>query len=288
MPAPPAKPLIWITGAGGLIGHALAQSAPAFVPDWDIWALTRDQLELTDFPAVQSAFRARPPALIVHCAAVSRGPACEAQPKLAWRINVELTRQLVDLAAALPLVFLSSDLVFDGRQGHYREGDPVHPLSLYAATKVAAEEYVLTRPHHLVVRTSLNGGTSPTGDHGFNEELRRAWREGRPTKLFVDEFRSPLAAEVTARAIWALTRTRQTGLFHVGGRERLSRWEIGQAIAARWPALHPKIEPVLQRDYDGPPRPPDTSLDCAKAQAVLPFDLPGFREWLARHPEAVF
>ncbi len=147
---------------------------------------------------------------------------------------------------------------------------------------------MLANPKHTVIRTSLNGGVSPTGDRGFNEEIRRAWQEGRTLNLFTDEFRSPIPASATARAVWELARLEQTGLIHIAGSQRLSRWEIGQLLAARWPQLKPKLEPGSLKDYRGAPRAPDTSLNCAKAQALLSFPLPGLRDYLAAHPDETF
>ena len=251
-------------------------------------ALTRDRLELTDAAAVRAAFRLQCPQLIIHCAAITSSPECEANPTLARKINVEVTALLAELAADIPLFFMSTDLVFDGRIGRYDETAPVNPLSLYAATKVAAEQIVLANPRHTVIRTSLNGGTSPTGDRGFNEQTRRAWQGGRTVRLFTDEYRSPIAAEVTARAIWELAALKRPGLYHVAGSERLSRWQIGQLLAARWPQLNPRITLGSLKEYKGAPRAPDTSLNCAKAQKLLAFRLPGLAEWLSAHPDEPF
>jgi dTDP-4-dehydrorhamnose reductase len=279
---------VWITGAGGLIGSYLVRSAPRFAPDASVVALTRQCLDLTDASAVRATFRRQEPQLIIHCAALSRSPECQANPALARKLNVEVTALLAELAANTPLFFLSSDLVFDGRAGNYDETAPVNPLSVYAETKVAAEQVILGNPKHTVVRTSLNGGASPKGDRGFNEQMRRAWQAGQTLKLFTDEFRSPIAAEATARALWELAARNQPGLYHVAGSERLSRWQIGQLLAARWPQLQPRIEPGSLKEYSGAPRAPDTSLDCAKAQNILSFPLPGLTEWLAARPDEVF
>lgn len=218
---------------------------------------------------------------------MSRSPDCQTNPTLARKVNVQVTALLTELAVDIPFFFFSTDLVFDGRKGGYIETDPVGPLGVYAETKVAAEEIVLANPRHTVVRTSLNGGTSPTGDRGFNEQLRRAWQAGQTPSLFVDEFRSPIAAAVTARAVWELFGQNCRGLFHVAGAERLSRAEIGALLALRWPELHPKFQPASLQDYRGAPRAPDTSLNSAKAQAQLSFPLPGFAAWLNAHPDVI-
>jgi dTDP-4-dehydrorhamnose reductase len=279
---------VWISGAGGLIGSYLVRSAPRLAPGASVVALTRDRLDLTNASAVRAAFRHDNPQLVIHCAALSKSPECEANPPLARRLNVEVTALLAELAANIPLLFLSSDLVFDGRTGNYDETAPVNPLSVYAETKAAAEQIVLGNTKHTILRLSLNGGTSPTGDRGFNEQMRRAWQAGQTSRLFTDEFRSPIPAEVTAQAIWELAARNQPGLYHVAGSERLSRWRIGQLLAARWPQLKPRIEPGSLKEYTGAPRAPDTSLNCAKAQKLLPFRLPGLTEWLSAHPDEAF
>jgi len=274
-------PLAWITGAGGLIGSYLQRTVPAH---WTARALTRQDLDLTDRSTVEKRFRDERPALVIHSAALSKSVACEKDPPLAHKLNVEVTEHLATLAAGIPLFFLSTDLVFDGRRGDYDEASPVNPLSVYGRTKAEAEQIILRNPRHTVIRTSLNAGISPTRDRGFNEEMRAAWKDGRTLNLFVDEFRCPIPAVVTARAIWELAEKRATGLFHVAGAERLSRVDIGHALASRWPQLIPLIKAGSLNDYSGLPRSPDTSLNCAKGQAILSFPLPRFTQWLRENP----
>lgn len=274
-------PTAWITGAGGLIGSHLVSTAPT---GWQVRRLTRDALDLTNFSAVERAFQQDAPALAIHCAAMSRSPACQQNPSLARALNVEVTAHLAALAAEIPFVFFSTDLVFDGRTGNYDETATPNPLNVYAETKVAAEQIVLRNPRHTVVRTSLNCGASPTGDRGFAAEMRLAWQAGQTLRLFTDEFRNPIPAAVTARAVWELIAQKAGGVFHIAGAETLSRWQIGQLLAARCPELHPQIEASSLRDFHGPTRSPNTTLNCAKAQPLLSFPLPGLTEWLRAHP----
>jgi len=280
--------IVWITGAGGLIGNYLVRAAPLHAPDWQVVPITRAQLDLADFAAVREAFRRQKPRLVIHCAALSRSPECQANPELARKLNVDVTACLAELAEGIPFLFFSSDLVFDGRQGAYDESASPNPLSVYAETKVAAARIVLANPRHTVTRTSLNGGTSPTGLRGFNEELRQAWKAGQTLRLFTDEYRSPIPAVATARAVWELIAQNRPGLYHLAGSERLSRWEVGRLIAARWPQLKPRLEPCSLRGYEGAPRSPDTSLNSSKTQALLSFPLPGLTQWLADHPQEIF
>ncbi len=283
--------LALITGAGGLIGSSLARTASAFAPAWHVRGLTRGDIDPTDDRSVRQAFHDLRPELVIHCAALSKTQACQQQPELARRVNVGATAHLAGLAEGIPFIFLSSDLVFDGRKGNYDETAPVNPLSIYAETKVEAERIVLANPKHVVLRIALNGGMSPTGDRGFNEEIRRAWRAGQTLTLFTDEFRSPLPAVVTAQAVWELVAKYQPGLYHLCGAERLSRWQIGRLLAERWAKADPtvpRLQPASRRDYHGPPRPQDVSLNCAKLQQHLSFPLPGLTAWLAAHPDEPF
>jgi len=275
---------VWVTGAGGLIGHWLVRTAAENAPGPQVRRLTHSDLELTDSVAVIARFKRERPRAVIHCAALSQSTACQANPALARRVNVEVTSFLAELAAAIPFIFFSTDLVFDGRSGQYEESDKVNPLSVYAETKVEAERVVLQNPQHTVVRTSLNGGPSPSGIRGFDEQVRHAWENGQTLRLFTDEFRSPIPASITARAVWELLATNRPGVYHVAGVERMSRWQIGQLLASLWPDIKPKMEATSLKEYSGAPRPPDTSLNCDKVQRLLSFPLPRFSQWVTQGP----
>jgi dTDP-4-dehydrorhamnose reductase len=276
------KPVALITGAGGLIGSYLvraAATAATVASEWQVYGLSRRDLDLTDAQAVRRRFKALHPSLVIHCAAMSKTTQCRQDPALARRVNVEATARLAELARDIPFIFFSSDLVFDGKQGRYVETDPVSPINIYGETKVAAEQWVLANPRHTVIRTSLTAGRSPTGDRSFVEEMRRALEAGQPLTLFTDEYRCPIPASATARAVWELVPLNCPGLYHLAGAERLSRWEIGRLLAARWPELKADLRSGSVKDYPGGLRAADASLVCAKIQALLSFPLPGFTEW---------
>jgi dTDP-4-dehydrorhamnose reductase len=238
---------------------------------------------LTDFAAVERRFLAERPRLVIHCAAMSKTLECQGHPAQARKINVEATAHLAALAADADFIFLSTDLAFDGRKGNYVETDAVNPLSIYAETKVEAEALVSANSRHAVVRTSLNSGGTPGGS-AYNEQFRDVWAQGKVLKLFHDEHRSPISTTVTARALWELAAHPRGGLWHLAGAERLSRLKIGQLLAARHPELAPRIESGSRLEYQGAPRPEDTSLNCAKIQGHLSFRLPGLTEWLRDNP----
>lgn len=279
---------VWVTGANGLIGHQLIVTAQTEVPHWQVIPITRTELDLLDFSALDRRLDSDQPDIVVHCAALSSSITCEHQPDLAEKINVTLTHHLAERMQNGILVLFSTDLVFNGEQGHYIETDTPDPMGNYASSKLRAETFVLNHPANLVIRTSINGGPSPSGLRGFNEAMVAAWKKGECLGLFVDEYRCPIHAEITAKATWALLMSQCSGIYHLAGAERLSRWQIGSLIAERWPQLKPRIQATSRTHYQGPPRPADTSLDCSKAHSVLPFQIPGLKTWLLEHPEAVF
>jgi dTDP-4-dehydrorhamnose reductase len=279
------RKVAWITGAHGLIGNYLVQTAPRFAPGWRVRGLKRADFDLLDFTAVEREFKKARPQLVIHCAAITLAGEAQKNPALARRVNIDVTRRLAELAAEIPLVFFSTDIIFDGRKGNYRETDAPNPLHVYGETKTAAEEIVLRNPRHLVVRTSLNGGVSRSGNRGFNEQLRRSFQEsGQGMTLFTDEFRCPIPAVETARAVWELVAKNCAGIYHVAGAEKLSRWQIGELLVKRWPEVKTKIQAGSAKDFAGPPRALDTSLDISKVQKALSRPLPGLGEWLGANP----
>jgi dTDP-4-dehydrorhamnose reductase len=278
------KPVVLITGAAGLIGSYLVRTAARWAPYREVYGMTRQDAELTDERQVKILWNRLRPQAVIHCAALSRAAQCDADPDLAHEVNVRATRRLAELAHDRPFLFLSSDQVFDGTKGCYAETDEVHPVNVYGETKAEAEQVVLRNPAHTVVRIALTAGCSATGDRSFVEDMRKACLQGQVLTLFIDEFRCPLPAGVVARALWSLLDRKRPGLYHLGGGERMSRWDIGLALA-RW---HPELSPCLRagslRDYAGPRRPADLSMNSDKIQQLLPFHLPGFHEWLASRP----
>jgi dTDP-4-dehydrorhamnose reductase len=282
-----------VTGASGLLGSHVARRAAGRFDTLGFFQsfqprgapVRLEPLDLADAPAVRSRLDAFRPDLIVHCAAMADADRAQREPDLARRVNVDATATLAQAARRLgaKLLFVSSDLVFDGRKDTpYVEDDPPSPLSCYGQTKLDAEQVVRAECDAWVItRSSLIFGASPRGDRGLDEKLGLALRAGRGVKLFVDEFRCPIAAGNLAEAILELAESAHTGVFHLAGPERLSRHEIGMRIARRfgWPTA--TIEAVSTRDVPmNPPRPANLTLDSRKARAALKTKLHGLTDWL--------
>lgn len=275
------RPRVVVTGAAGLIGRYLVKTASRWAPQWDVQGLTRADLDLTDYVAVERILPRLQPSAVIHCAALSRTKDCELDSERARRVNVEATACLARLCTDIPFIFLSSGEVFNGRGAWYQEDDRPAPINVYGKTKVEAEQHVLHNPHHTVVRIVLTAGMSQHGDRSFAEDMCRMAKAGKNMTLYADEFRCPLPAGVIARALWELVQHDCPGLYHVGGSERLSRWEIGEALLPWYPELSGRLIKGSSQDHQGAQRPADLSLNCEKIQRLLSFPIPGFRSWLA-------
>jgi dTDP-4-dehydrorhamnose reductase len=271
-----------LTGASGQLGSYLLRElqlqrrdvrAWSGSPRAELFGTPLSAVDLTDPDMVVSAFRAASPAVILHAAACSTIAQCHQDPQGARRLNVEATDLLVELAstARSRLVLVSTDLVFDGRQGWYREHDSTAPLSVYGQTKRAAEQLVLQYERGAVVRLSLLFGPSLSRRKSFFEEQLSALREGRPCRLFEDEWRTPLTHATAAAGLIAVAESDLVGLLHMGGPERLSRLEMGRRLAAFCRCDPGVLEPARRADVPAPePRPRDVSLDSSRWRSLFP------------------
>ncbi len=171
------------------------------------------------------------------------------------------------------LILLSTDLVFDGMRGNYREEDDPHPISVYGWTKLAAELAVRNvKSPCAIIRTSLVYGRSPGGDRGADERLVASWKGGKRTLLFVDEYRNPTAVGELAQVITEIVHRRVTGIWHVAGAECVSRFELGARVAS---VLGYSESMLIPRTIDEgdctPPRARNSTLNIDKIRRLLDF-----------------
>jgi dTDP-4-dehydrorhamnose reductase len=278
-----------ISGASGVLGRYLLQHLATTNHKVTAWSGEQSgaafgfpllPVPLTDADAIKHALRAAQPDAVIHAAAVASVAKCYESPDAAWHVNVDATRSLLTIASDLSarFVFVSTDLVFDGRHGSYKESDEARPLSIYAHTKLAAEQAVLAYDGGAAVRLSLLFGPALGDRRSFFDEQLAALSEGRPCRLFTDEWRTPLALPTAASALVKVAETGFTGTLHVGGPERMSRMEMGERLA-RLMRLDPtSIVPTTRDSTPGTEeRPRDTSLDSSR-----------WRSQFAEHPWPVY
>ncbi len=277
---------ILITGASGFLGWELCRQAAA---SWDVVALVNahplqvpqiasEACDLTDHDRLTAVLRRTEPHVVLHAAAESHTQRCEQDPQTSHAINVTATAILAGLCAEhrIRLVFTSTDMVFDGEHAPYQESDSVSPINVYGRQKAAAEEAVLRASHRFTVcRLPLLFGHGPPGTANFLSTMLDALRKGQPVSLFEDEYRTPLGNRAAAEALLTIVaRDDLDGVWHLGGRERVSRWELGCRAAQALGVPTESVVRCRQADVKSPaPRPRDLSLDSRRAHAEL-WDAP--------------
>jgi len=264
---------VLITGGSGQLGRELVRRAPPHARLHVTWRRTpppdvgpeAHRLDLADGQATLRLFQRVRPDVVVHTASGFR------EETLAQDV-VAATRAVAEAARALgvPLIHLSTDLVFDGERAPYSEGDEPAPVHPYGHAKAEAERTVRALgPGAAIVRTSLLvRGTPPDRNSAWVVEALRA---GRPVELFADELRCPLAIEDLAAQVWelvALPAEERAGPWHLAGPEAISRFALG-LLLAHYHGLDARlVRPAWQRDFPHP-RPRDVRLRTDRADRVL-------------------
>jgi len=242
-------------------------------------------------------------ATVLNCAGNCALRACELDPRLAWRTNVEGLTNLLSVCVEreIRLVHLSIDLVFSGASGRggYVETDLTDPVTVYGKTMVASERLILDwMPAACVLRISLPMGVSFNGHAGAIDWIQSRFKKGRPATLYFDEIRTPTYCDCLNPAFEQLLTTGHAGLYHAGGPRRLSLYEIAQVIN-RIGGYDPKLLMGCPRAEAGPipPRAGNVALNSTKLAETLraqafdpwPYDealVPTHRDWhFARGPE---
>jgi len=228
-----------ITGASGQLGTDLAELLGA-----DAFALSHDELDITDRAALDRVFAEVRPEVVFNCAAFHNVDVCETEPDQAWAVNVRAVRDLAGRGAKL--VHVSTNYVFDGRRGApYGEADLPGPRSIYALTKLAGEYAAIAYGDALVVRTAgLYGvhGSAPKGGNFVQRMLARA-REQGALKMVADQRLSPTFTADLAPALVAAVERGAGGIVHLTAAGACSWLEFTEAIM-ELAGIDVTIEPV--------------------------------------------
>jgi dTDP-4-dehydrorhamnose reductase len=260
------------------------------------------QLDISERDSVLKRVEAIQPEVIVHAGGMTKPTACEKEPALAHKVNVEGTAHLVEAARGVEarFIFLSSDLVFDGSAERYDQNSPTHPLSVYGHNKVEGEELVRTgSDDFVIVRTTVMYGWSSRYTESMAEWVLRGLREGqerrpepfglaqdRPAEglsMYHDQYRQFIFINDLVAAILELIQ-REAPLNEtilVAGPELLSRYEFAQRLAQTFRLPESGIRPT---SFDSTPQaaftPKRLRLDTAKAARVLKTPMRGVDDGL--------
>lgn len=200
------------------------------------------------------------PDVIVHCGALTHVDYCETHPEESYEKTVQSTINLVKLAQDIKsrMVYISTDYVFDGEDGPYTEDAPVHPISVYAAHKLEAEQLVLKELQDaLVLRVTNVYGDEVRGKNFVARIVEQCVNKQKLTlKLPYDQYASPANAWDIARAMFVLLRDGKHGIYHIGSTDYLNRVELALRVLSYFPDAEYDLIPMSTAEMKQPaPRP---------------------------------
>lgn len=275
---------ILVTGAGGMLGHALV---PVLETDHQVIGLTRKNCDLLEEGVVRKIFQFKKPDMVIHLAAFTNVDGCELEPNKAIEENAMTTLSVAKAAKSVgaSLVYISTDYVFDGRSGRpYREDDPPNPLSIYGRTKLIGENHVQgILDRYFIVRTSWLFG--PHGKNFVSTILRLASEE--PEIRVVNEQQgSPTYTCHLAQKLAELLKTDQYGVYHVTGSGSCSWFDFARKIVELGGFRGVQVTPISTREYVRPaPRPAYSVLAnqriASLGMGLLPHWEKGLESYLA-------
>jgi len=226
---------ILITGSTGALGTELKKLFPSSSSP------TRHELDITDTKKVIDFIKNNDIDTIIHTAALTKIRPCEENKPLAWKTNVEGTKNLVEAVLEskkdIYFIYISTACVFDGHVGMYKENSIPYPENFYALTKLIGEHEVNKLSKYLIIRT--------------NFVAKKKWPY---PKAFTDRFGTYLFSEDVAKAIKEVYDSNLQGIVHITGDKKISMFELAKITT-------PEIQPMTIKDYSGPRLTMDMSLD---------------------------
>lgn len=270
---------LFVTGASGFLGWNICQEAQN---EWEIYGtvfshpveiagVNTIRVDLRDLKELRRIFKEIRPDAVIHTAAATDPNYCQTNRMESQKINVDASVNIACICTdySIPCVFTSTDIVFDGLNPPYKEDDPVCPVNFYGEQKVMAEKGMYKYyPEVAICRLPLLFGIPGPAASSFIQPMIEAMREGRELRLFTDEFRTPVSGKTAARGL-LLALEKVNGIIHMGGVERISRYDFGSLLRDILGIPDAVLTPCKQKDMPMlAPRPPDVSLDSSKAIAL--------------------
>jgi dTDP-4-dehydrorhamnose reductase len=289
---------VLVTGASGQVGWELSKSGVR--KGFEILALDRISLDITDQSAINRKVRGSGVSLVVNAAAYTAVDQAESEPEVAFAVNRDGPAYLASVCAeaGIPLIHISTDFVFDGKkEGPYLESDQISPLNVYGESKAAGETAVSTRlREHIIVRTSWVYGVK---GRNFVKTMLNLGRKRDVIQVVEDQYGCPTyAADLGDMIMRIAAQMREKkeitwGTYHYCGRGVTSWHGLAQEIfllANQYTSLKvKKVEAIRTADYPTPAkRPLNSALNCSLVEKTFNIHPKPWRESLAQMIKMLF
>jgi len=279
---------ILVTGASGLLGSKLTEILVE--RGYEVYAGYNSHRPLNGYPIkfdvscegeVEDVFKRTSPDVVIHAAALTNVDKCEVNRELAWRINVTGTRNIAKLSKQYDafLIYVSTDYVFKGDKGMYKENDKPDPINYYGFTKLKGEEDVKQiLDEYCIARTSVIYGSIPaTGKINFALWVLDKLRKNEQINIVTDQWNSPTLNTNLAEMITEILERKIVGTYHLAGATRINRYNFARLIAKTFNLNEKLIQPTTSTNLQWiAKRPRDSSLNINKAIQTLhnkPFNI---------------
>lgn len=268
-----------VTGAGGMLGQAVVPCLES--RGHSVAAMPKEQMDVTNYAQVLDAVGEAKPDLVIHLAAFTKVDQAENEPHLAYHINGYGTENLAVVCASLnlPMMYISSDYVFDGEQKTpYTTWDATRPLSIYGKSKLAGERAVMRHLRRFyIARTSWLYG--PNGKN-FVDTIITAAEQGKPLRVVSDQHGTPTCTLSLSETIADLIATGRFGVYHASDDGVTNWFDFARAIVKN-SGLKTDVSPIETKDMPRPAtRPKYSVMDKTTLVSTIGRELPPWEESL--------
>jgi dTDP-4-dehydrorhamnose reductase len=282
-----------VTGASGIFGHAFCQHLINISStviglrnkhSIQVSGVKEIVMDLEDSAQLKNIVCSENPDWIVHAAGFTSVDGCEERPHLAKSIHVQATQTLVGVAKKINsgILYISTDHLWDGQQPFVKEYTPPHPINVYARTKLEGENIVLNSGvPAIIIRTNFFGLGRPWHP-SFSDWIFDGITKEQSISMFDDVFFTPISLDYLCPAITDIVEKKGRGIFHVAGKERLSKYQFAILLSeiAGLSSKNIKRSKVISMKL-GAPRPKDMSLNTSKVTKFLGRQMPDAKTSLA-------
>ncbi len=279
------KRRIFITGANGMLGQRLFEFystlndvellASSVENDFVLKNRNYIQADISDRNELKKIIYDFCPDFIINAAAYTNVDKSESDRETAWKINVKGAEYISETARVLDshIVHISSDYIFDGKNGPYSENDIPNPLGYYGRTKLASENVLkISGTKNTILRTNVLYGTAKHSRTDFVKWVVESVRAGKEIRIVDDQFNNPTFIDDLVQAINKVIELRKEGIYNIGGGDILSRYDFTMIIADFFNLDKSLIKKIKTVELNQPARRPlKSGLITIKAQSELGY-----------------